>query len=183
MRQGVNLHESDFSENYYDILQVSPKASDIVIKAAYRSLAQKYHPDKYDGSTDDADFMMKKINLAYQTLSDFNTRQAYDIKLNGSLKKEKSSSFYTYQSTTSSNSRHSAANRTHFNNHHTNSNTNNSHNKNNSRNWYYQSQKKSPKQPEPYFAYKKGFWHTPWGNFFRLILWASVLGLFVHFII
>jgi curved DNA-binding protein CbpA len=169
MRQGVSLHESTLSENYYDILQVSPKASDIVIKAAYRSLAQKYHPDKYDGKTDEADLMMKKINLAYQILSDFHTRQAYDIQLKASLKKD--NSFHpnsNYNSTTQPPFNHR---------------TYNNYDKNNSTNWYYQSSKKSPNQPKPSFSYTKNFWRTPWGNFFRLLLWASVLGLFIHFII
>ena len=36
-------------KNYYDILEVSPKASKEVIEKAYRVLAKKYHPDRYTG--------------------------------------------------------------------------------------------------------------------------------------
>jgi DnaJ-class molecular chaperone len=33
-------------KNYYKILGVIPTAEMIIIKAAYRALSQKYHPDK-----------------------------------------------------------------------------------------------------------------------------------------
>ena len=36
-------------KDYYCILGVIKSAEDIVIKAAYRALAQKYHPDKFEG--------------------------------------------------------------------------------------------------------------------------------------
>jgi molecular chaperone DnaJ len=61
-------------ESYYDILGVSKESSAEEVKKAYRKLAQEHHPDKHGG--DDARF--KKINEAYQTLSDPQKRQAYD---------------------------------------------------------------------------------------------------------
>jgi DnaJ family protein A protein 2 len=62
------------SDNYYDILGVSKDASEDEIKRAYRKLALKTHPDKNGGD----DTMFKKINLAYETLSDQNKRNDYD---------------------------------------------------------------------------------------------------------
>ena len=62
------------SDNYYDILGVSKDASEDEIKKAYRKLALKTHPDKNGG--DDTEF--KKINLAYETLSNPDKRSAYD---------------------------------------------------------------------------------------------------------
>ncbi len=60
--------------DYYNILGVSKGASDEEIKKAYRKLAHKYHPDKTGG--DEKKF--KKINEAYQVLSDKAKRSQYD---------------------------------------------------------------------------------------------------------
>lgn len=62
------------SQDYYKLLEVEKGASESEIKKAYRKLAHKYHPDKKGG--DEAKF--KKINEAYQTLSDPQKRQQYD---------------------------------------------------------------------------------------------------------
>ena len=61
---------------YYRILKVPENATHIQIKLAYRSIAMRYHPDKNKSST--ADDMMKKINEAYEVLSDKQKRQEYD---------------------------------------------------------------------------------------------------------
>src|SRR5438105_790614 len=63
-------------ENYYDILGVSKEASEAEIKAAYRKLALEHHPDRGGGQTAETKF--KKINEAYQVLSDPNRRAQYD---------------------------------------------------------------------------------------------------------
>lgn len=62
------------NDNYYDILGLSKDASEDEIKRAYRKLALKTHPDKNGGD----DTMFKKINLAYETLSDPDKRNEYD---------------------------------------------------------------------------------------------------------
>lgn len=62
------------SDNYYDILGVNKDASEDEIKRAYKKLALKTHPDKNGGD----DTMFKKINAAYETLSDTEKRNAYD---------------------------------------------------------------------------------------------------------
>jgi DnaJ-class molecular chaperone len=62
------------SDNYYDILGVNKDATEDEIKRAYRKLALKTHPDKNGGD----DSMFKKINIAYETLSDTNKRHVYD---------------------------------------------------------------------------------------------------------
>lgn len=61
-------------EDYYEILGVSKEATEDEIKRAYRKLALKTHPDKNGGD----DTMFKKINLAYETLSDPDKKREYD---------------------------------------------------------------------------------------------------------
>jgi len=69
-------------ENYYEILGVSPSADDFVIKAAYKALVQRYHPDKFHSNAKDAadaETKMRQLNEAYQVLSDPAKRRDYDI--------------------------------------------------------------------------------------------------------
>ena len=51
----------------YDVLGVSRNATDDEIKAAYRKLAKKYHPDLNGGSAE-AETRMKEVNEAYTVL-------------------------------------------------------------------------------------------------------------------
>lgn len=54
----------------YQVLGVSPNASDDEIKTAYREMARKYHPDNYSNNplADLASEKMKEINEAYDTI-------------------------------------------------------------------------------------------------------------------
>lgn len=64
-------------KDYYKILGVSKTATAEEIKAAFRKLATKYHPDK--NKTDPkAEEKFKNINEAYQVLSDAEKRSKYD---------------------------------------------------------------------------------------------------------
>lgn len=64
------------SKGYYATLGVPEKASYQEIKKAYRRLARKYHPDRNGSAA--AEDMIKKINAAYEVLSDENKRAQYD---------------------------------------------------------------------------------------------------------
>lgn len=65
-------------KDHYRILGVIQDAEDIIIKAAYRALAQRYHPDKWPGSPAEATRRMSKINGAFVVLSDPKKRKQYD---------------------------------------------------------------------------------------------------------
>ena len=60
----------------YEVLQVSKNAEQEVIEAAYKRLAQKYHPDV--SKNPDATEKMQLINWAYEILGDKKKRQEYD---------------------------------------------------------------------------------------------------------
>jgi hypothetical protein len=66
------------TKDYYKILGVLDDAEDIVIKAAYKALAQRYHPDKWAGSKEGANKRMAEINEAFSVLSDPEKRKQYD---------------------------------------------------------------------------------------------------------
>ena len=59
-------------KNPYEVLGVPENATDEQIKAAYRELAKKYHPDNYNDSplADLAEEKMKEINEAYDKICD-----------------------------------------------------------------------------------------------------------------
>ncbi len=63
---------------HYDNLNVTQNAKPGVIKAAYKLLCQSYHPDKYIGSYEQANRIIKVINKAYTVLSDPIKRAEHD---------------------------------------------------------------------------------------------------------
>jgi curved DNA-binding protein CbpA len=72
----------DTPDNYYAILGVPLDADNDTVKRAYRQLARRYHPDL---AGPDGAVPMKRINRAYDVLSDAEKRLTYDTILGGSL--------------------------------------------------------------------------------------------------
>jgi hypothetical protein len=62
---------------HYDNLKVTRNAPPEVIRAAYKTLTQKYHPDRHPGSAD-AERVMALINVSYHVLSDPVQRAEHD---------------------------------------------------------------------------------------------------------
>src|SRR5258707_11819199 len=63
--------------DYYELLGVTRKASAKDIRAAFRKLARKYHPDLNPGDKA-AEEKFKQLQEAYDVLSDTKKRQMYD---------------------------------------------------------------------------------------------------------
>jgi DnaJ-class molecular chaperone len=73
IRREVSIEYKD----YYKILGVAKGASEKEIKAAYRRLARKFHPDVNQGDAK-AEARFKEINEANEVLSDAGKRKRYD---------------------------------------------------------------------------------------------------------
>jgi molecular chaperone DnaJ len=63
--------------DYYEILGVTRTATEAEMKASYRKLAMKWHPDRNPGDKD-CEAHFKEINEAYDVLKDDQKRAAYD---------------------------------------------------------------------------------------------------------
>uniref|UniRef100_A0A7S3PR78 J domain-containing protein n=1 Tax=Aplanochytrium stocchinoi TaxID=215587 RepID=A0A7S3PR78_9STRA len=76
----VSVVHVSAGQDYYKILGISRGASDGEIKKAYRSLAKKYHPDRYvdEKKKAKAEAKFMTIAKAYETLSDSEQRKIYD---------------------------------------------------------------------------------------------------------
>jgi DnaJ-class molecular chaperone len=65
-------------KDHYKTLQVDPGADPEVIKAAYRALARKLHPD--DDFTGIEEYHLKELTRAFNILRDPAERKAYDLR-------------------------------------------------------------------------------------------------------
>ena len=78
-----DIDDGDANKNaYYNVLGISPDATETEIKKAYRKLALKLHPDKDRYSTKNADEAFKIVANAYETLKDSTRREEYDLLQN-----------------------------------------------------------------------------------------------------
>lgn len=63
--------------SYYDILELTPEATETEIRKAYRRMAMRYHPDKNPTNAWAASYF-REVKEAYDTLKDPVLRHAYN---------------------------------------------------------------------------------------------------------
>ena len=80
MQKAEEMKKAANHVDHYKTLNVSKHATISEIKSAYRKMVIKWHPDRYSNKEDKktAEAMMKKINMAYEILSDERRRNMYD---------------------------------------------------------------------------------------------------------
>jgi curved DNA-binding protein CbpA len=61
--------------DYYEALQISPRADSETVQRVYRMLAQRYHPDNSDSGNEET---FRLVLAAFRVLSDPEKRAAYD---------------------------------------------------------------------------------------------------------
>jgi len=79
--QSWRVQQGRAVKDHYETLGVAHSAPPEVVKAAWRALAQLYHPDR--NSDPGATEQFKRIQGAYEVLSDPEARTAYDRELQG----------------------------------------------------------------------------------------------------
>lgn len=74
------------TETFYELLGIPESVSLPEIKRAYKQLARKYHPDvSPPGRTEEYTKTFIRVQKAYETLSDPNTRALYDMDMSQGL--------------------------------------------------------------------------------------------------
>jgi curved DNA-binding protein CbpA len=63
--------------DFYELMQISPKAESETVQRVYRMLAARYHPDNVQTGNPD---LFVRLNEAYKILSNPDTRAAYDLQ-------------------------------------------------------------------------------------------------------
>ncbi|OYX82881.1 MAG: molecular chaperone DnaJ, partial [Azorhizobium sp. 35-67-5] len=63
--------------DYYEVLGVDRGADEAVLKASYRKLAMKWHPDRNPGDAE-AEIRFRELSESYEVLKDPQKRAAYD---------------------------------------------------------------------------------------------------------
>jgi curved DNA-binding protein CbpA len=85
-------------QDHYAVLGVAPTAYPEVIRAAYRVLAQRHHPDRSGQANDGT---MVRLNQAYAVLSCPKRRAEFDIMQRRVYPHVQANSFNTYTRTSS----------------------------------------------------------------------------------
>lgn len=73
---------ADTTKTHYEILNLSPSATLQDVKKSYRKLALQHHPDRNPPEKkEQAEVLFRRVNEAYEVLSDTEQRRQYDVEL------------------------------------------------------------------------------------------------------
>jgi DnaJ family protein C protein 30 len=80
------LHRVEKRKNYYDVLGLTPKATQKEVKEAYYKLSKMLHPDMTANDKDSAEKSEKfrQVSDAYEVLGNYKSRRMYDKGMLGS---------------------------------------------------------------------------------------------------
>lgn len=76
-KRGASMRTPDDFIDYYEVLQISPKADNETIHRVFRMQAARYHPDNKQTGNEERFRMLSRI---YETLVDPKRREQYDIR-------------------------------------------------------------------------------------------------------
>jgi hypothetical protein len=76
-KRGASMRTPDDFIDYYEVLQISPKADNETIHRVFRMQAARYHPDNKQTGNEERFRMLSRI---YETLVDTKRREQYDIR-------------------------------------------------------------------------------------------------------
>ncbi len=82
------------TSNHYQILEVSPSASQKQIKQAYRRLAKQFHPDTQGDSANHEKII--RLNTAYEILGDPERREHYDRQFTPNYRQQRTADAQSY---------------------------------------------------------------------------------------
>lgn len=85
----------DPAKDYFAVLGVSPEADPTVVKAAYRALAKKYHPDRHPNADEHVTLKFHELQEAYDLINDEHRLKTY-LRLR-SRAQHKKADFYARQ--------------------------------------------------------------------------------------
>lgn len=92
-------------KNYYEILEISSKASQEMVGKAYKVLVKRYHPDLQASqeAKEKCEVKIKEINEAYDVIGNEQKRKEYDAKLEVENQRINNSQNQNYDQNQSSN--------------------------------------------------------------------------------
>jgi hypothetical protein len=76
-KRGASMRTPDDFIDYYEVLQISPKADNETIHRVFRMQAARYHPDNKQTGNEERFRMLSRI---YETLIDSKLREKYDMR-------------------------------------------------------------------------------------------------------